>query len=166
VKNIPHLKRARFWMTFSQQYITHLRVLENVGMTSIKPIHYKGIDIVPLEFLKAVLPEPSSLGENYSGKTSIGCQIKGIKDGKDRTYFVYNNCDHAVCYQEVRAQAVSYTTGVPAMIGAMLMLQGTWKKAGVFNVEEFDPDPFMAQLNKQGLPWHELFDLALPHEYA
>lgn len=165
VKNIPHMKRARFWMTFSQNYITHLRVLENVGMTRIDPVKYKGIDIVPLEFLKAVLPEPSSLGENYKGQTSIGCQIKGIKDGKDKTYFVYNNCDHAESYREVRAQAISYTTGVPAMIGAMMALQGKWKGAGVFNVEQFDPDPFMAELNKRGLPWHELINVSLPHEY-
>lgn len=153
-------------MTFSQQYITHLRVLENVGMTGIHPVKYKGVDIVPLEFLKAVLPEPSSLGENYSGKTSIGCQIKGLgKDGQDKTYFVYNNCDHAECWREVHAQAVSYTTGVPAMIGAMMMLTGEWMQAGVFNVEEFNPDPFMAQLNIHGLPWHELVNVELPHEY-
>ncbi|MDW8288071.1 MAG: saccharopine dehydrogenase family protein, partial [Flammeovirgaceae bacterium] len=166
VKNFPTLKRARFWMTFSQNYINHLRVLENVGMTSIKPIKFKGMDIVPLEFLKAVLPAPETLGENYSGKTSIGCQIKGIgKDGKDKTYYVYNNCDHAECWKEVRAQAISYTTGVPAVIGAMMMLEGKWKRPGVWNVEEFDPDPFMEQLNKQGLPWHELINVPLPHEY-
>jgi saccharopine dehydrogenase (NAD+, L-lysine-forming) len=166
VKNFPTLKRARFWMTFSQNYINHLRVLENVGMTGIKPVNFKGMDIVPLEFLKAVLPPPESLGENYSGKTSIGCQIKGKgKDGMDKTYFVYNNCDHAECWKEVRAQAISYTTGVPAVIGAMMMLEGKWKKSGVWNVEEFDPDPFMAQLNKQGLPWHELVNVSLPHEY-
>jgi len=165
VKNIPHLKRARFWMTFSQNYITHLRVLENVGMTRIDPVKYKGVDVIPLEFLKAVLPEPSSLGENYKGKTSIGCQIKGIKDGKDKTYYIYNNCDHAEAYREVRAQAVSYTTGVPAMIGAMMALQGKWKGAGVFNVEQFDPDPFMVELNRHGLPWHEIINEPLPHEY-
>ena len=164
-KNIPHLKRARFWMTFSQEYITHLRVLENVGMTRIDPIMYEGKEIVPLQFLKAVLPEPSSLGEGYSGKTSIGCQIKGIKDGKDKTYYVYNNCDHAEVYKEVKAQAVSYTTGVPAMIGAMLMLSNVWMQAGVFNVEEFDPDPFMEALNKYGLPWNEQHDVELPHKY-
>ena len=165
VKNFPTLKRARFWMTFGQQYITHLQVLQNVGMTRIDPIKYEGIDIVPLQFLKAVLPKPEELGENYSGETSIGCQIKGVKDGEDRTYYVWNNCSHAECYREVRSQAVSYTTGVPAMIGAKLMLQGTWKKAGVFNVEEFDPDPFMAQLNEQGLPWSEVIDGDLPHDY-
>ena len=165
VKNFPHLKRARFWMTFSQNYITHLNVLQNVGMTRIDPVNYNGVDIVPLEFLKAVLPEPAELGENYKGQTSIGCQIKGIKDGRDKTYYIYNNCDHAESYREVRAQAVSYTTGVPAMIGAMMLLQGKWKKPGVFNVEEFDPDPFMEQLNKQGLPWHEKINVPLPHEY-
>ncbi|MGK7393627.1 MAG: saccharopine dehydrogenase family protein [Candidatus Cyclobacteriaceae bacterium M3_2C_046] len=164
-KNIPHLKRARFWMTFGQQYITHLNVLQNVGMTSIEPIKYKGTDIVPLEFLKAVLPEPSSLGENYKGKTSIGCQIKGIKDGQDKTYYIYNNCDHAESWKEVRAQAVSYTTGVPAMIGSMMMITGKWKQPGVFNVEEFDPDPFMEALNKHGLPWHEQVNQPLPHQY-
>ncbi|HRI28877.1 MAG TPA: saccharopine dehydrogenase C-terminal domain-containing protein, partial [Chitinophagales bacterium] len=124
------------------------------------------IDIVPLEFLKAVLPEPSSLGENYTGETSIGCQIKGLdKEGKDLTYFVYNNCSHAEAYREVQAQAVSYTTGVPAMIGAMLMLKGEWMRPGVFNVEEFNPDPFMDLLNKHGLPWHEILHAELPHEY-
>lgn len=164
VKNIPHLKRARFWMTFSQNYITHLNVLENVGMTGIKPVQFKGIDIVPLEFLKAVLPEPASLGENYKGKTSIGCQIRGIKDGKPKTFFVYNNCDHAAVYKEIKAQAVSYTTGVPAMIGAMMMLTGKWNGSGVFNVEEFNPDPFMEKLNIHGLPWHEIINEPLAFE--
>ena len=164
-KNIPHLKRARFWMTFGQSYITHLQVLQNVGMTSIEPIKYKGTEIVPLEFLKAVLPEPGSLGENYKGETSIGCQIKGLKDGQDKTYYVYNNCSHAEAYKEVKAQAVSYTTGVPAMIGAMMMLTGKWSGQGVFNVEEFNPDPFMEQLNKHGLPWHEKVNEPLPHKY-
>ncbi len=165
VKNFPSIKRARFWMTFSQNYITHLHVLENVGMTRIDAVKYKGMDIVPLEFLKAVLPEPSSLGENYKGQTSIGCQIKGIKDGQEKTYFIYNNCDHAESYREVRAQAISYTTGVPAMIGAMMVLEGKWSGAGVYNVEEFNPDPFMEMLNKHGLPWHEKVNLPLPHEY-
>ncbi len=166
VKNFPTLKRARFWMTFGQAYITHLNVLENVGMTSIKPIKFNGIDIVPLEFLKAVLPAPDTLGENYSGQTSIGCQIKGIKDGEEKTYYVWNNCDHAECYREVRAQAVSYTTGVPAMIGAMLMLTNDeWMKPGVYNVEELNPDPFMELLNVHGLPWHEAVNIELPHEY-
>jgi saccharopine dehydrogenase (NAD+, L-lysine forming) len=166
VKNFPTLKRARFWMTFGQAYITHLQVLENVGMTSIAPIKFQGMDIVPLEFLKAVLPAPESLGENYTGQTSIGCQIKGIKDGKNRTYYVWNNCHHAEAYKEVRSQAVSYTTGVPAMIGAMLMLTNEeWRKPGVFNVEELNPDPFMDLLNIHGLPWNEQVDGVLPHEY-
>ena len=164
-KNIPSIKRARFWMTFSQTYITHLEVLQNVGMTSIEPINYEGKEIVPLQFLKAVLPEPSTLGENYHGETSIGCQIKGLKDGKDKTYYIYNNCNHADVYKEVKAQAVSYTTGVPAMIGAKMMLTGKWMQAGVYNVEEFDPDPFMEQLNIHGLPWHEKENVALPHTY-
>jgi saccharopine dehydrogenase (NAD+, L-lysine forming) len=165
VKNFPTLKRARFWMTFGQQYITHLNVLENVGMTSIKPIKFQGMDIVPLEFLKAVLPEPGTLGENYSGETSIGCQIKGIKDGKAKTYYVWNNCKHQDCWKEVQAQGVSYTTGVPAMIGAMMMITGEWMQAGVWNCEEMNPDPFMAMLNKHGLPWHEEINGTLPHEY-
>ncbi|MEQ9439421.1 MAG: saccharopine dehydrogenase family protein [Cyclobacteriaceae bacterium] len=164
-QNIPHLKRARFWMTFSQQYITHLRVLENVGMTRIDPVMFKGQEIVPLEFLKAVLPEPASLGEGYQGQTSIGCQIKGLKDGQDKTYFVYNNCDHAETYREVGAQAVSYTTGVPAMIGAMMMLTGEWMQPGVYNVEEFNPDPFMDALNQYGLAWHERVNEPLAFEY-
>ncbi|WP_027002076.1 saccharopine dehydrogenase family protein [Hugenholtzia roseola] len=154
-KNFPTLKRARFWMTFSDEYITHLRVLENVGMTRIDEVEYQGVKIVPLQFLKAVLPEPSSLGENYQGQTSIGCHIRGVKDGKHKYYYVYNNCDHAETFKEVGAQAISYTTGVPAMIGAKMMLEGKWFKAGVYNVEEFNPDPFMDDLNKYGLPWHQ-----------
>jgi saccharopine dehydrogenase (NAD+, L-lysine-forming) len=165
VKNFPTLKRARFWMTFGQAYLTHLEVLQNVGMTRIDPVSFKGMDIVPLEFLKAVLPAPDSLGENYTGQTSIGCQIKGVKDGADRTYFIWNNCDHAETYREVRGQAVSYTTGVPAMIGAMLMLTGVWMKPGVWNCEELDPDPFIQQMNKQGLPVKERVDIPLPHDY-
>jgi saccharopine dehydrogenase (NAD+, L-lysine-forming) len=165
VANFPTIKRARFWMTFGQEYLTHLRVLQNVGMTSIEPIVYQGVEIVPLQFLEAVLPAPDSLAEGYSGQTSIGCQIKGVKDGADKTYYVYNNCDHAACYREVRAQAVSYTTGVPAMIGAKLLLQGKWREPGVHNVEQFDPDPFMAQLLEQGLPWIEEIGPTLPHDY-
>ncbi len=157
VKNIPGLQAIRFWMTFGQEYLTHLRVLQNVGMTRIDEVEYEGRKIVPLKFLKAVLPEPSSLGENYTGKTNIGCMIKGLKNGKPRTYYVYQVCDHAECYKEVKAQAISYTTGVPAMIGAKLMLQDTWRKPGVWNTEQFDPDPFMADLNKYGLPWVETF---------
>ncbi len=161
VKNFPTLKRARFWMTFSEEYLTHLRVIQNIGMASIQPIRYKGVDIVPLQFLKAVLPAPESLGENYTGYTSIGCRIRGIKDGRERTYYVWNNCSHQAAYEETGTQAVSYTTGVPAMIGARLMLQGIWSGKGVFNVEEFDPDPFMERLNLDGLPWHEQFDIDL-----
>lgn len=161
VKNFPTLKRARFWMTFGQAYLTHLEVLQNVGMTRIDPVKFKGIDIVPLEFLKAVLPDPGSLGVNYSGKTSIGCQIRGIKDGQERTYFIYNNCDHALCYQEVKAQAVSYTTGVPAVVGAIMMMTGAWMRPGVWNVEEFNPDPFLDILAKYGLPWHEILNAQL-----
>lgn len=164
VKNFPSLKRARFWMTFGQQYITFLNVLQEVGMTSIKPINFKGLDIVPLEFLKAILPEPSALGEGYKGQTSIGCQIRGVKDGQERTYYVWNNCDHAEAYRDVKAQAVSFTTGVPAMIGAMMALTGKWSGAGVFNVEEFDPDPFMEKLPIYGLPWHERINEPLPIE--
>ncbi|NEO72322.1 saccharopine dehydrogenase family protein [Moorena sp. SIO3H5] len=155
VKHIPTIKRARFWMTFSESYLTHLRVLQNVGLTSIEPIEYEGHQIVPLQFLKAVLPAPSSLGENYQGKTSIGCHIQGVKDGKPRTYYIYNNCDHAKAYEEVGAQAVSYTTGVPAMLGALLVVTGTWKGEGVFNVEQLDPDPFLEKLGTYGLEWHE-----------
>lgn len=165
VKNFPTLKRARFWMTFGQAYLTHLEVLQNVGMTRIDPVKFQGMDVVPLEFLKAVLPAPDSLGENYTGQTSIGCQIKGMKDGANRTYYIWNNCDHAETYREVRGQAVSYTTGVPAMIGAMLILTGVWMKPGVWNCEELDPDPFIEQMNKQGLPVQERIDVPLPHEY-
>ena len=157
-KNIPHLKRARFWMTFGEKYINTLQVLQDVGMTSIKPINYNGMMIQPLQFLKAVLPAPETLGENYTGKTSIGCQIRGLKNGKPKTYFIYNNCEHAECYKECRAQAVSYTTGVPAVIGALMMTSGKWMRPGVWNVEEFDPDPFLAALGRYGLPWHEIID--------
>jgi saccharopine dehydrogenase (NAD+, L-lysine forming) len=158
VKNYPTIKRARFWMTFGQEYLTHLRVIQNIGMASIKPIMYQGMEIVPLQFLKAVLPNPQDLGENYEGETSIGCRIRGLKDGKEHTYYVYNNCSHQAAYEETGMQGVSYTTGVPACIGARMFMLGLWKKPGVFNVEEFDPDPFMEELNKQGLPWHEVFD--------
>jgi saccharopine dehydrogenase (NAD+, L-lysine-forming) len=153
VRNIRGLERIRFWMTFGQQYLTHLRVLRNVGMTRIDEVDYEGCKVVPLRFLKAVLPEPAELGENYTGKTHIGCIIGGQKDGKDKGVYIYNICDHAETYREVQAQAISYTTGVPAMIGAMLMLKGVWKGAGVFNMEQLDPDPFMDELNRQGLPW-------------
>ncbi len=150
-------------MTFSQQYITHLKVLENVGMTRIDPVMYEGNEVIPLKFLKEVLPEPSSLGENYTGKTVIGCIIDGEKAGEKISKYIYNVCDHAECYKEVKAQAISYTTGVPTMIGAMLMLKGIWKGIGVFNVEQLDPDPFMEQLKIQGLPWKiEDFKGSLP----
>jgi saccharopine dehydrogenase (NAD+, L-lysine forming) len=158
VKNIPTIKRARFWMTFSEAYITHLRVLENVGMTRIDPIEYQGQKIVPLQFLKAVLPEPASLATNYTGQTSIGCHIIGIKGGVEKKYYVYNNCQHAAAYEEVGSQGISYTTGVPAVIGALMVVNGNWKQPGVFNVEQLDPDPFMELLNTMGLPWHEVID--------
>ncbi len=161
VKNFPTLKRARFWMTFGQEYLTHLRVIQNIGMAGIEPIMYEGKEIVPIQFLKAVLPNPGDLGENYTGETSIGCRIKGVKDGKEKTYYVYNNCKHQDAYNETGAQGVSYTTGVPATIGAIMYLKGLWKKPGVFNVEEFNPDPFMEELNKLGLPWIEEHNIDL-----
>jgi saccharopine dehydrogenase (NAD+, L-lysine-forming) len=155
--NIPGIRRIRFFMTFGQSYLTHLKCLENVGMTSIEPILYEGKEIVPLQFLKAVLPDPASLGPRTVGKTNIGCIFQGVKDGQEKTYYVYNVCDHQACYREVGSQAVSYTTGVPAMIGAMMVMTGKWKKPGVYNIEEFDPDPFMDALNQWGLPWTEDF---------
>lgn len=157
-QNIHGIRKIRFWMTFSERYLTHLKVLENVGMTSIEPIDFEGQKIVPLQFLKAVLPDPASLGPRTKGKTNIGCIFQGIKDGKAKNYYVYNVCDHQECFAEVGSQAISYTTGVPAMIGAMMVLTKKWKKPGVFNVEEFDPDPFMEELNRCGLPWVECFD--------
>ena len=194
VINYPTIKRARFWMTFGQQYLKHLEVIQNIGMSRIDEVEYEApladgsgvakaaieqeqndacinsaereqarpmvkVKIVPLQFLKAVLPNPQDLGENYEGETSIGCRIRGIgNDGKEHTYYIYNNCSHRAAYEETGMQGVSYTTGVPAMIGAMMFCKGLWKKPGVYNVEEFDPDPFMEQLNKQGLPWHEIHD--------
>ena len=159
--NIKGIKRIRFFMTFGQSYLTHLKCLENAGMTSIEPIEYDGKMIVPLQFLAAVLPDPSSLGPRTVGKTNIGCIFQGKKDGKDKTYYLYNICDHQEAYREVGSQAISYTTGVPAMIGAMLIMNGTWTGAGVYNIEEFDPDPFMDALNKWGLPWEEDFNPVL-----
>ncbi len=153
--NIKGIKRIRFFMTFGQSYLNHLQCLKDVGMTSIEPIMFEGREIVPLQFLKAVLPDPASLGPRTVGKTNIGCIFRGKKDGKDKNYYLYNICDHQECYKEVGSQAISYTTGVPAMIGAMMVLTGKWKKAGVWNVEQFDPDPFMDALNKWGLPWEE-----------
>ena len=195
VINYPTIKRARFWMTFGQQYLKHLEVIQNIGMSRIDEVVYEAplveeqgaggkeqeissgsdtslapcplspapkmvkVKIVPLQFLKAVLPNPQDLGENYEGETSIGCRIRGIgNDGQEHTYYVYNNCSHRAAYEETGMQGVSYTTGVPAMIGAMMFCKGLWRKPGVHNVEEFDPDPFMEQLNKQGLPWHEIHD--------
>ncbi len=152
-KHFPEIKRARFWMTFSQNYLKHLEVLQNVGMTRIDPVKYEGIEIIPLQFLKAVLPDPSSLGPLTKGRTCIGCVAKGVKDGKTKIVYVYNICDHEACYAEVQSQAISYTTGVPAMIGAKMMLEGKWMQEGVWNMEQLDPDPFMEDLNKYGLPW-------------
>ena len=152
-KHFPELSRARFWMTFGDAYLTHLNVLENIGMTSIEPIIYEGQEIVPLQFLKAVLPEPSGLGETTKGKTCIGNIISGTHEGKPRTVYLYNVCDHEACFAEVGSQAVSFTTGVPAMIGASLILDKSWRKPGVWNMEQFDPDPFMELLNQHGLPW-------------
>lgn len=156
VKHLKGLKRARFWMTFSDQYLNHLQVLENVGMTRIDTVKYNGQDIIPLRFLKEVLPEPAGLGECTKGRTCIGCRMKGMKDGEPKDYYIYNICDHEEAFKEVASQAVSYTTGVPAMIGAMLMLTGKWTGEGVFNMEELDPDPFMEKLNIHGLPWTEV----------
>jgi len=156
--NMTGIKKIRFWMTFSENYLNHLKVLENVGMTSIEPIMFEGKEIAPLQFLKAVLPDPASLGPRTKGKTNIGCIFQGVKDGEPKTYYVYNVSDHQECYAEVGSQAISYTTGVPAMIGAMMIMTGKWKKPGVYNIEEFDPDPFMEALNKYGLPWKESFN--------
>ena len=151
--NIKGLKRIRFWMTFSENYLTHLRVLQHVGMTRIDEVDYEGKKVVPLRFLKALLPDPAKIGTNYTGKTVIGNVFTGMKSGQKKSVYIYNVCDHAESFKEVGAQAISYTTGVPAMIGAMLMLNGTWKGSGVFNVEQLDPDKFMNALNRYGLPW-------------
>ena len=157
VINYPTIRRARFWMTFGQEYLTHLRVIQDIGMARIDEVEYNGMKIVPLQFLKAVLPNPQDLGSNYHGETSIGCRISGLdKEGKPLTYYIYNNCSHEAAYRETGMQAVSYTTGVPAMAGAMMLLTGKWLKPGVHNVEEFDPDPFLDVIAKQGLPWHEI----------
>lgn len=151
--NIPGVKRIRFFMTFGQSYLTHMKCLENVGMLRTDAVDFNGTKIVPIQFLKALLPDPASLGERTKGKTNIGCIFTGVKDGKEKSIYIYNVCDHEECYKEVGSQAISYTTGVPAMIGTMLLMDGRWKKSGVYNVEEFDPDPFMEALNKYGLPW-------------
>ncbi len=152
-KNIPGVKRIRFFMTFGQSYLNHMKCLENVGMLRTDPVMFEGREIVPIQFLKALLPDPASLGPRTVGKTNIGCIFTGVKDGKEKSLYIYNVCDHQECYKELGSQAISYTTGVPAMIGAMLVMNGTWKKPGVFNVEEFDPDPYMDALNQYGLPW-------------
>ena len=152
-KHYPEIKRIRFFMTFGQSYLTHMKCLENVGMLSTTPIDFQGQKIVPIQFLKALLPDPASLGPRTKGKTNIGCVISGVKDGKQKTIFIYNVCDHEACYRELGSQAISYTTGVPAMIGAALVLSGIWKKPGVFTTDEFDPDPYMDMLNQWGLPW-------------
>ena len=154
-KNLKGLQRIRFWMSYSENYLTHLRVLQNVGMTRIDPVEFQGQKIVPLQFLKALLPDPASLGPRTKGKTNIGCVIEGVKNGKPNSLYVYNVCDHEEAFKETDNQAISYTTGVPAFIGAMLMLQGKWKGKGVFNVEDLDPDPFMSELLVRGLPWIE-----------
>jgi saccharopine dehydrogenase (NAD+, L-lysine forming) len=153
VENIKGLKQIRFWMTFSDNYIKHLEVLQNVGMTRIDPVMYKGHPVIPMEFLKELLPAPSSLGENYTGRTSIGCIFTGTKDGSHKRAIIYNVCDHADCYKETQAQAVSYTTGVPPVVGAMMLFKGAWKGAGVYNVEQLPSKPFMDEIGRQGLPW-------------
>jgi saccharopine dehydrogenase (NAD+, L-lysine-forming) len=163
VKHFPTLKRAQFWMSFGDSYLKHLEVLGNVGMTGIEPVEFQGQQIVPIQFLKTLLPDPSTLGPRTKGKTCIGCVVKGIKDGKEKIVYVYNIKDHQDCYKEVQSQAISYTTGVPAMIGAKMILEGKWKQPGVWNIEQFDPDPFMEDMNKYGLPWQvvelDQFDL-------
>ncbi|GAB1265779.1 saccharopine dehydrogenase family protein [Aurantivibrio infirmus] len=157
-KHFPSLKKAQFWMSFSENYLKHLEVLENVGMTGIEPINFQGQEIIPLQFLKALLPDPASLGPRTKGKTCIGCLVQGSKDGKKKSAFIYNVCDHEACYAEVKSQAISYTTGVPAMIGAKMMLEGKWKETGVWNMEQLDPDPFLADMNSYGLPWQVIED--------
>lgn len=154
VKHIKGLKRIRFFMTFGQSYLTHMRCLENVGMLGIEPVMHKGVEIVPIEFLKTLLPDPASLGPRTKGKTNIGIVAEGLKDGKKRKIYIYQVKDHEECYAEVKSQGVSYTTGVPAVIGAKLMVQGVWNGTGVFNMEQMDPDPFMDEMNTQGLPWN------------
>lgn len=152
-KHYPTLQRAQFWMSFGDSYLKHLEVLGNVGMTGIEPVEFNGVEIVPIQFLKQLLPDPSTLGPRTKGKTCIGCVVKGTKDGEQRCVYVYNVKDHQDCYAEVQSQAISYTTGVPAMIGAKMMVQGAWLKPGVWNMEQLDPDPFMADMNQYGLPW-------------
>ena len=160
-KNIPGVKRIRFFMTFGQSYLTHMKCLENVGLLRTDPINFNGQEVVPIQFLKALLPDPASLGPRTVGKTNIGCIFTGVKDGVEKTIYIYNVCDHQECYKEVGSQAISYTTGVPAMIGTKLVMDGTWKKPGVYNLEELDPDPFMDLLNQYGLPWQVVENPAL-----
>ncbi len=157
-QNFPSLKKAQFWMSFGDSYLKHLEVLQNVGMTGIEPVAFEGREIVPIQFLKALLPDPATLGPRTRGKTCIGCVVTGVKDGKEKTAYVYNIKDHQDCYQEVKSQAISYTTGVPAMIGAKLILEGKWRRPGVWNMEQMDPDPFMEDMNKHGLPWTVIED--------
>lgn len=152
-KHYPSLKRAQFWMSFGDNYLKHLEVLGNVGMTGIEPIEFNGQQIVPIQLLAKLLPDPASLGPRTKGKTCIGCVAKGIKDGQEKIVYIYNIKDHQDCYKEVQSQAISYTTGVPAMIGAKMILEGKWKKPGVWNIEQFDPDPFLEDMNQHGLPW-------------
>ena len=160
-KNFPEVKRIRFFMTFGQSYLTHMKCLENVGMLSTTPVDYEGREIVPIQFLKALLPDPASLGPRTKGKTNIGCIFTGVKDGKPASAYIYNICDHEECYREVKSQAISYTTGVPAMIGAAMLLTKKWRGPGVFTAEQFDPDPFMDDLNAYGLPWRVVKDPVL-----
>ena len=157
-KHYPTLKKAQFWMSFGDSYLKHLEVLGNVGMTGIEPVEYNGQQIVPIQFLKQLLPDPASLGPRTVGKTCIGCYVRGIKDGQPKSVYIYNTCDHQACYQEVQSQAISYTTGVPAMIGAKMILEGGWKQPGVWNMEQLDPDNFMADMNRYGLPWSVIED--------
>jgi saccharopine dehydrogenase (NAD+, L-lysine forming) len=165
VRHIPKLRRARFWMTFSQEYLTHLRVLQNVGMTRIDEVDFHGQRIAPIKFLKALLPDPTSLAEGYTGKTAIGNVMTGKKGGKEITKYIYNVCDHEETYREVGSQAIAYTTGVPAMIGAMMVIKGEWAGNGVYNVEQLNPDPFMQKLTEYGLPWHVVNSKKLPDEF-
>ena len=153
-KNIPGIKRLRFWMTFSDNYLNHMRALQNVGMLGIAPVKHQGQEIIPIQFLKTLLPDPASLGPRTKGKTNIGCLVEGFKNGKKRRVYIYNVCDHQECYREVKSQAISYTTGVPAVVGAVMMVSGAWLKPGVWNMEQLDPEPFLADLSRRGLPWN------------
>lgn len=164
-KHFPSLKKAQFWMSFSENYLKHLEVLENVGMTGIDPVDFQGQKIIPLQFLKTLLPDPASLGPRTKGKTCIGSLVQGLKAGKRKSAFIYNVCDHQVCFSEVKSQAISYTTGVPAMIGAKMMVEGTWMKAGVWNMEQFDPDPFLADMTAYGLSWQVIEDPAFVKDF-